>query len=98
MANGQSGQLRVQVTDVSGQKSYRFDGVEPDATVGELLRRMVPELRMPTNDTAGRPLAYQVRLDREGRHLHSAERIGDAVQTDDQLTILPNIDAGASCV
>jgi hypothetical protein len=97
MANQQSGQLKLQVVDVSGQKMFQLDDVEPDSTVDELLRRAVPELRMPQNDVAGRPLAYQLRLDREGRHLHSAERVGDATLQQDRLTILPNIDAGATC-
>jgi hypothetical protein len=96
MANGQSGQLRLQVSDVTGQKIYLAEGVQADTTVDELLRQLVPELRMPRTDVAGRPLAYQLRHDGEGRHLHSAERIGDAVQSDAQVTILPNIDAGAS--
>jgi len=34
------------------------------------------------------------RLEREGRHLHASERIGDALQTEDHLTLHPNIDAG----
>ena len=96
MANAQTSQLRLHVSDVSGQKIYLAEGVEPDTTVAELTRLLVPRLSMPRTDVAGRPLAYQLRADGPGRHLHAAERIGDAVQTDDALTILPNIDAGAS--
>lgn len=95
MANG-NGELRLQVGDVSGQKQFVLNDVEPDATVREMLMKVVPELRMPMTDVAGRPLAYQARLDREGRHLHGSERIGDAVLEGDRVTILPNIDAGAS--
>ena len=46
------------------------------------------------NDTAGRPLHYQARLDREGRHLHGAETVGDALREDDEIVLTPNIDAG----
>jgi hypothetical protein len=41
-------------------------------------------------------LSYQARLEREGRHLNAAERIGDALERGDKLTLQPNIDAGAT--
>jgi hypothetical protein len=95
MANSNNGQLNLQVADVSGQKLFQVSDIEPDDTVGVLLSRAVMEMNMPQTDVAGRPLVYHARLEREGRHLHPAERIGDAVSTDDRLTILPNIDAGS---
>jgi hypothetical protein len=43
---------------------------------------------------SGRPLTYHARLEREGRHLHASERVGDAVQNGDKVVLQPNIDAG----
>jgi hypothetical protein len=90
--------VRLRIADVSGQKQFQFSRVRADDTVGEVLSRAVLEMNMPQTDVAGRPLVYHARLEREGRHLHTSERIGDAVVTDDNLTILPNIDAGAAPV
>jgi hypothetical protein len=94
MANGSNGQIQVEVADVSGQKLFRFGDVDSNGTVGSLLSRAVMEMNMPQTDVAGQPLVYHARLEREGRHLRTAERIGDAVLPDDRVTIFPNIDAG----
>ena len=51
-------------------------------------------MQLPQMDAHGRPLTYQVRLEREARHLHGSELIGEALQTDDRLVLQPNIDAG----
>jgi hypothetical protein len=51
-------------------------------------------MSLPANDPTGQPLAYHARLEREGRHLNAAERVGDAVREGDTLMLQPNIDAG----
>jgi hypothetical protein len=53
-------------------------------------------MNLPRQDTSGAPLTYHARLEREGRHLHASERIGDALERKDRLTLQPNIDAGLS--
>jgi len=52
------------------------------------------QMNLPQNDVGGRPLTYHARLEREGRHLHASERVGDAVQAGDKVVLQPNIDAG----
>ena len=84
----------LQVSDVSGQKSFSVSGVPQDSTVGELIQGLLGQMQLPQNDVSGRPLTYHARLEREGRHLHASERVGDALLTGDQLVLQPNIDAG----
>jgi hypothetical protein len=55
---------------------------------------MLGQMNLPQNDVSGRPLTYHARLEREGRHLHASERVGDAVQNGDKVVLQPNIDAG----
>lgn len=86
--------LSLQVNDVSGQKPFKVSNVPEDSTVGELIQGMLAQMSLPQNDVSGRPLTYHARLEREGRHLHASERVGDALQTDDQIILQPNIDAG----
>lgn len=86
--------LDLFVKDVSQQKALKLSRVPEDSTVGELVSSVVGELSLPPNDSSGNPVAYAARLEREGRQLHAAERVGDACKTEDQLTIQPNIDAG----
>ena len=84
----------LEISDVTGQKRVMVDDVPPNHTVGELIEGLLAELRLARNDSAGRPLIYHARLEREGRHLHASEVIGDALQSGDRLTLQPNIDAG----
>jgi hypothetical protein len=86
--------IALTVSDASGQKVYDVDNAPGDGTVGELVREMLSTMNLPKNDTGGQPLTYHARLEREGRHLHASERIGDVLATGDRLTLQPNIDAG----
>lgn len=86
--------LSLEVSDVSGQKVFTVADVPADGTVGELVHEMLLRMDLPANDSGGAPLAYQARLEREGRHLNASERIGDALAPGDRLTLQPNIDAG----
>ena len=84
----------LEVSDVSGQKGLTVSGVPNDASVGELVEQLLAEMHLTREDASGRPLTYQARLEREGRHLHASERVGDVLQTGDRLVLQPNIDAG----
>lgn len=84
----------LEVSDVSGQKTATVSDVPPDASIGELVEQLLAELQLTRNDSSGRPLTYQARLDREGRHLLASERVGDALHSGDRLVLQPNIDAG----
>jgi len=86
--------IGLQVSDVSGQKLHNVTNVPPDATIGELIQGMLSQMNLPQNDVGGHPLTYHALLEREGRHLHASERIGDAVVSGDRVVLQPNIDAG----
>jgi len=88
--------LSLSVSDVTGQKIFVVGNAPADCTVGELIQDMLGKMNLPQTDSGGRPLNYHARLEREGRHLHASERIGDALQENDHLTLQPNIDAGLS--
>ena len=87
--------MKIKVSDVSGQRVAEVPEVPADSTVGELIAGLLPQMRLPEHDALGRDLVYHARLEREGRHLHASEVVGDAVRPGDRLTLLPNIDAGA---
>jgi hypothetical protein len=86
--------ISVLARDVSGQKHAAADA-PPDATVGELSRGLLTRMNLPRTDVEGRPLSYHVRLEREGRHLHASETVGEVLQENDQLVLQPKIQAGA---
>ena len=84
----------LRVSDVSGQKTVRASAVPTSFTVGELVPTLIARMGLARNDVEGRPINYQARLEREGRHLNGAETVGDALREDDEIVLTPNIDAG----
>lgn len=86
--------IALEATDVSGQKVVNVSHLQADATVGELIQGLLAQMNLPQNDVSGTPLTYHARLEREGRHLHASERVGDVLQTGDRVVLQPNINAG----
>ena len=77
-------EMTLLVSDVSGQKQRKIARPPLDGSIAELIQGLLPQMRLPEADVNGRPLVYQARLEREGRHLHGSEVIGEAVQPDDR--------------
>ena len=53
-------------------------------------------MQLNSVDRAGQPVSYDARLDREARHLHRSELVGDSLQPDDHLILHPRIMAGGA--
>lgn len=87
-------EIGLRISDVSGQKTVKASAVPRHFTVGELVQGLLARMGLARNDVEGRPLHYRARLEREGRHLHGSELVGDALEDDDLLVLQPNIDAG----
>jgi hypothetical protein len=90
--------LDILASDVTGQTVVNV-GIDPgdrEMSVGELLDALVPRMKLPRLGNGGRPLTYHARLEREGRHLHATEVVGEALQPKDRIMIQPTIEAGGS--
>ena len=90
--------LDILASDVTGQTVVNV-GIDPgdrEMSVGELLDALVPRMKLPRLGNGGRPLTYHARLEREGRHLHATEVVGQALQSQDRLMIQPTIEAGGN--
>ncbi len=90
--------LDILASDVTGQTVVNV-GIDPgdrEMSVGELLDSLVPRMKLPRLGSGGRPLTYHARLEREGRHLHATEVVGEALQSKDRLMIQPTIEAGGN--
>lgn len=87
--------IGLNITDVSGQKLFRASGVPISTTISELVQGLLAKMGLAHHDIQGRPLTYNARLDREGRHLQRSEVVGDSLENDDMIVLTPNIDAGA---
>jgi hypothetical protein len=88
--------LNLTARDVSGQRRFRLRDVTTDTTVQELLSKLIQQLGLPTRDAAGAPQAFHAFLERDGRHLRTAESVGDALQNDDEIVLHPDVQAGGT--
>jgi hypothetical protein len=86
--------MTLHATDVSEQKAVDVQDIPDDASVQEVLEAITRQMGLPLNDSEGRPLVYQALHVREGHHLRSDERVGDALQSGEKIVLQPNIDAG----
>lgn len=85
--------LSISASDVTGQRHAR-GRVPADSSVGDMITGLLPRLRLNALDRNGQPLHYEARLQREERHLHRSERVGDVLQEDDHLVLHPRVIAG----
>ncbi len=84
----------ITVTDVTGQKTFVASKIPSQATIDEVVKYLLATMQQPAQDPEGRPLTYGVRSEREGRYLGGNERVGDSLQADDTLRLMPTVDAG----
>lgn len=84
--------ISLTVEDFTGQVRRRARGIPKDATVGDLVGGLLQEMRLPENDSQGRPLTYSARS--RGESLVESDRIGDVLQENDVVTLTQNVTAG----
>ena len=89
---GSTATLSVRVEDSTGQIRRRARGVPSDATVGDFMSSLLRDMRLPGNDSQGRPLTYAARAN--GESLLESDRVGDVLKEDDMVTVTPNVTAG----
>jgi hypothetical protein len=88
--------MRLEATDTTGQRLLEVADAAVDVAVGSLLEdTLVPRMQLPRFDSTGRRLTYHALLDRESRHLHASEIVGEACLPNDRLVLQPDIDAGS---
>jgi len=82
------------ISDVTRQRQVRVDGVPATTTVSEFVKTVLKKMGLMTRDAAGQPVTYRARVERNGRQLTGGERVGDALQPEDRVTLTPYIAAG----
>lgn len=87
--------LDLHARDVTGTKKVRVPSANPEATIRELTQGLLRRMGLVREDVGGQPLEWQMRLERDGgRHLNDSELVGDALQLDDEIVLLPKVNAG----
>ena len=85
--------ITLHVQDMSGQREYLARDVPTDASWGETMGSILGNMSLPKNNPAS-PNVWSGHLEREGRHLHASEIVGDALVDGDQVVLQPEVNAG----
>lgn len=85
-----SEKITLHLQDATGQREFVAQGVPKGASWGETLKSIVANMDLPKNTPAG----WQGKLEREGRHLHSSEIVGESLLDGDRIVLQPETDAG----
>ncbi|MGD8868354.1 MAG: hypothetical protein PVI01_12005 [Gemmatimonadales bacterium] len=92
--NGNGKGLDIEAIDVTGQRRKRLLDYPTEATVRDLMGDLVDQLELNRTNPAGAPVVYHGRLQREARHLHNSEIVGEALRSGDVISLHPKINAG----
>jgi len=84
--------MSLVVEDFTGQVRHKASGIPRDATLGELIDSVANRLRLPANDSQGRPVTYAARA--HGASLNESDRIGDVLVDNEVVTLTQNVTAG----
>lgn len=80
--------------DNSRQRRYTVRNYRGEATVGELIRGLVDRMGLRNDSADAADDVYHAFSGREGRHLRSAEIVGDVIEEGDEITLRPDVQAG----
>jgi hypothetical protein len=78
----------VQVRDPNGHRSVFLEGLTSSTSVSEIRARAMSELRLT------KEVDWNVRQDRTGRLLHEEQRLEELAESDTQITLTMQPDAG----
>jgi hypothetical protein len=78
----------VQVRDPNGHRSVFLEGLTASTTVSEIRARAMSELRLTAE------VDWNVRQDRTGRLLQEDQLLGEITESDTQITLTMQPDAG----
>ena len=94
MSEAMSIGLDLYASDASGQRKFSISNFPRTARIRDLVKTLVPQMGLSSNDTAGRPLDYQAFSRRENCHLRGSDTVGKALLDGDEISLLPDIQAG----
>ena len=84
--------ISLMVEDFTGQMRHKASNIPRDASMAELIASVASKLRLPLNDSQGRPVTYGARA--RGVSLNESDRIGDVLTDNDVVTLTQNVTAG----
>jgi hypothetical protein len=94
MSEAMSASLALYASDATGQRRFSVNSFPTTAKIRDLIKALIPQMGLNSTDTAGRALNYQAFSKREHVHLRSSDTVGEALRDGDEISLLPDIQAG----
>jgi len=90
-------ELNVQVKDLTGDRCQRVR-LPAGATIGQVRPQIVETLCLPENDFDGQPITWVLYNESVETMpvLSDVERVGDALQDEQVVRVIPNVIAGVA--
>lgn len=95
MSTAVAAKLNLTARDITGQKEFAVRDLPIDTSVQELVQSLVMRMSLPERDSTGTQQAFHAYLDRDGRHLHASETVGEVLREADEIVIHPDVQAGS---
>jgi len=86
--------FNLYASDASGQRKFSISNFPRASKIRDLIKALIPQMGLNSKDTSGRPLNYQAFSKRESCHLRGSETVGEVLQDGDEISLLPDIQAG----
>jgi len=86
--------LNLTASDATGQQKFSINNFSTSARVSDLLKAVLARMGLASTDEDGRAVAYQAFNRTDGCHLRGDEKVGDVLREGDELSILPDVQAG----
>lgn len=94
MSTSATDSLNLVARDVTGQRTFKVNHFSAEMTVSDLIRDVVPRMGLVSPGAPRELAVFRAFLERESRHLHGGERVGDSLREADEITLQPDIQAG----
>ncbi len=94
MSEAVSTGLDLYASDASGQRKFSVSNFPRTAKIRDLIKTLIPQMGLSAKDTNGGALDYQAFSKREHCYLRGSDTVGKVLQDGDELSVLPDIQAG----
>ncbi len=90
-----SSTMTLEVEDFTGQVRRRSSGIPRSATVSDLIDSIRGEMKLPDQDSSGRPVSYGV-VSSHGEMLNATDQLGEILEDEEVVTLTKSVTAGGT--
>lgn len=86
--------IDLTASDAAGQQHVAMKNIPLTARIRDLIPALQSQMRLSSTDSSGRPVNYQAFNKSDGSHLRGDDIVGHVLREGDEVSLLPDIQAG----